>query len=132
MPRPITSLAHAALDYPAGLLVLASPWLCGYADVGDGAPTVAVVVGLLLLLQSAITDYELSVADVLPMAAHLAIDVVAGVVLAVSPFVLGVADDGTNAWLPQVVLGLGLIGSGLLTRPYRETERAAPSSVTRS
>ena len=132
MPRPISSLAHGLLDYPAGLLVVASPWLCGYADVGHGAPTVAVIVGVLLLLQSAITDYELSLVDVLPMASHLTIDAVAGVVLLISPFVLGVTDEGTNAWLPQVLLGLALIGSGVLTRPYRETQRAAPSSVTRS
>ena len=33
----------------------------------------------------------------------------AGAVLAVSPFVFGFSDEGTNAWLPHVIAGVGLM-----------------------
>src|SRR3954449_10365015 len=123
MNRPITSRMHGMLDYPAGLLLIVSPWLFGFSDVGGAAKTIPIVLGIVVLLQSLITDYELSVADLLPLPAHLSLDLVAGLFLAVSPFLFGFSDEGTNAWLPHVVFGVLLIGSGLMTRPYRETPR---------
>ena len=35
------------------------------------------------------------------MAVHNLIDIVAGALLAVSPWLFGFADDGTNFWLPS-------------------------------
>ena len=131
MNRPITSRMHGMLDYPAGLLLIASPWLFGFSDVGGAATTIPVVLGIVVLLQSLITDYELSVANVLPLKAHLSLDVLGGVLLALSPLLFGFADEGLGAWLPHVVFGLGLVGAGLLTREHRETFRAtgAPARV---
>ena len=123
MNRPITSRMHGMLDYPAGLLLIVSPWLFGFSDVGNGAATIPVVIGIVVLLQSLITDYELSVANVLPLKMHLSLDVVAGVFLALSPVLFGFADAGVEGWLPHVVLGLGLVGAGFLTREHRETLR---------
>ncbi len=108
------------LDYPAGLLLIVSPWLFGFSDLGTAA-TIPVVIGVVVLLQSLITDYELSIANVLPLKAHLSLDVVAGVFLALSPLLFGFADEGLNAWLPHVLFGLGLVGSGFMTREHRET-----------
>ncbi len=117
MNRPITSRMHGTLDYPAGILLVAAPWIFGFSDVGGAAVTIPVVLGVLVLLQSLVTDYELSVANLLPLPAHLGLDVAAGVLLAVSPF----------------VFGLGLIGSGLMTQRHRQTPRqgaaARPSRV---
>ena len=132
MNRPITSRMHGMLDYPAGLLLIVSPWLFGFSDVGEGAATIPVVIGIVVLLQSLVTDYELSVVDVLPLKAHLSLDVVAGVFLALSPLLFGFADEGMNAWLPHVVLGLALVGAGLMTREQRETLPGAGPTGTRS
>ena len=107
------------LDYPTGLLLIAAPVLFGFADAGTAAVVIPVVLGVMVLLQALITNYELSVVNLLPLPMHLATDVVGGVVLATSPFLIGFADEGTNAWLPHVVVGLGLILSGLLTQPHR-------------
>lgn len=122
MPRPITSRAHAMLDYPLGVLLIASPWILGFSDAGGAAVAVPIVVGAVALGQSLVTDWELSVADLMPLPAHLAMDVVAGVVLAVSPWLFGFSDEGTNAWLPHLLVGLGLIGAGLLTERERADE----------
>jgi hypothetical protein len=123
MNKPITSRMHGMLDYPAGILLIAAPWIFGFSDVGGAAQTIPIVLGIVILLQSLITDYELSVADVLPLRAHLSMDVVLGAFLALSPFIFGFTDEGANAWIPHVVAGLGLIGAGLLTRSHRETAR---------
>jgi hypothetical protein len=131
MNRPITSRMHGMLDYPAGLLLIVSPWLFGFSDEGTAA-TIPVVIGVLVLLQSLVTDYELSVANVLPLKMHLSLDVVAGVFLALSPLLFGFADQGTNAWLPHVLLGLGLVGAGFMTREHRETARPMGASPARA
>jgi hypothetical protein len=116
---------HGMLDYPVGIVLILAPWIFGFSDVGGAATAVPIVIGVLVLAQSVMTDYELSLVDVLPLRTHLAMDVVAGIVLALSPFVFGFSDEGTNAWLPHVLVGLGLIGSGLMTQPERETGRTA-------
>jgi hypothetical protein len=102
--------------------LIAAPWIFGFSDVGGAAVAVPIAVGALVILQSLITDYELSVADLLPLPAHLSMDVLAGAVLALSPFIFGVADEGANAWIPHVAAGVGLIGSGLLTQRHRVTQ----------
>src|SRR5215203_3400671 len=119
MTRPITSRMHAMLDYPLGLLLILAPWIFGFSDVGGAAVTVPIVVGALMILQSLITDWELSLADILPLPMHLTMDVLAGAVLAVSPFVFGFSDEGANAWLPHV------IAAGLLTQRVRQDRRGA-------
>jgi hypothetical protein len=123
MNRPITSRMHAMLDYPLGVVLILAPWIFGFSDVGGAAVTIPIVIGALTIVQSLITDWELSVADILPLPMHLMADVVAGVVLALSPFVFGFSDDGANAWIPHVAVGLGLIGAGLMTQRTRETPR---------
>src|SRR3954447_21367319 len=122
MPRPITSRMHGMLDYPAGILLIAAPWIFGFSDI-DAARNVAIIIGAIVIVQSLMTDYEFSVADVLPLSAHLMMDVLAGIVLAASPWIIGFADEGTAAWLPHLVFGLGLLAAGLMTQRERETVR---------
>jgi SPW repeat-containing protein len=114
---------HAMLDYPLGVVLILAPWIFGFSDVGGAAVTVPIVIGALAIVQSLITDWELSIADIIPLPMHLMTDVVAGIVLAASPFVLGFSDEGANAWIPHLVAGLGLIGAGLMTQRTRETPR---------
>src|SRR3954465_10420467 len=123
MPRPITSRMHGMLDYPAGILLIAAPWIFGFSDI-DAARNVAIIIGAIVIVQSLMTDYELSVVDVLPLSAHLMMDVLAGIVLAASPWIFGFAAEGPSAWLPHLVFGLGLLAAGLMTQRHRETERA--------
>jgi hypothetical protein len=52
MSRPITRRMHGMLDYPAGLLLIASPWSFGFSDVGGAANTMPVLIGALVLMQS--------------------------------------------------------------------------------
>jgi hypothetical protein len=112
---------HGMLDYPVGIALIAAPWIFGFSDVGGAAVTVPIVIGAAIILQSLITDYELSVADVMPLRMHLMVDVVAGAFLALSPWIFGFNDEGANAWVPHLVVGIGLVASGLMTQTHRET-----------
>jgi ABC-type uncharacterized transport system permease subunit len=50
------------------------------------------------------------------MAVHNLIDVVAGALLAASPWIFGFADESANVWVPHVVVGLAAIFLGLTTK----------------
>ena len=114
--KPIAPRAHAMLDYPLGLVLIAAPWIFGFADDGGMAVAAPIIVGVLMIGQSLFTDWDLSLARVIPLRTHLSMDVIAGIFLAASPFIFGFSDQGTNAWLPHVLVGVGLIGAGLMTR----------------
>ena len=130
MRRPITSRMHAMLDYPLAVVLIATPWIFGFSDVGGAAVALPIIVGALALGQSLITDWELSVANIIPLPVHLTLDALAGVVLAISPFVFGFYDEGTNVWLPQVVAGIGMLNAGLMTQRDAEAPPAAPRTTS--
>ncbi|MEH3055394.1 MAG: SPW repeat protein [Patulibacter minatonensis] len=117
MTKPISSNAHGLLDYPGGIALIAAPWIFGFSDVGGAAVTVPIVIGAVILAQSLFTDYRLSLARLVPMPAHLGLDALAGAFLALTPLIFDTTDDGTGAWLPHVIVGIGLIIGALLTRP---------------
>lgn len=116
---------HGVADYVAGIALILAPWIFAFSDVGGVAVWVPRILGIVIVLQSLITDYELSLANILPLRAPLAMDMLGGLILALSPVIWGFTDEDANAWLPHVVVGLFLIIYALLTRPERDT---APSS----
>jgi hypothetical protein len=113
--RFIPTKFHAPLDYIVGAVLIAGPWIFQYSD-SDAATAVSIVLGAGLILYSLFTNYELGVWKVAPMAVHNLIDIVAGALLAASPWIFDYADEGTNAWLPFVVIGAAAIFLGLTTK----------------
>ena len=133
--RFIPTRFHAPLDYIVGAVLIAAPWIFQFDESG-AATAVSIVLGAGLILYSLFTDYELGVWKVAPMAVHNLIDIVAGGVLAVSPWLFGFADDGANAWAPFVAIGVAAIFLGLTTKQqggYRYGRHAAdePSGAAR-
>lgn len=110
--RFIPTRIHGMLDYGMGIILILAPWILGFAD-GGPEQWVPVVLGVSVILYSLITNYELGVVRVLSMPTHLGLDVAGGVVLALSPWLFGFADD---VWLPHVIFGILEIGAGLMTR----------------
>lgn len=109
--RVIPTRIHGFLDYGVALLLIASPWILGFADGGPEQWT-PVALGIFVIVYSLVTDYELSIARMLSMPAHLGLDMAGGVVLALSPWLFGFADD---VWLPHLIFGILEIGASLLT-----------------
>jgi hypothetical protein len=101
-------------------VVLASPWLLGFAE--SRAAGVHVTAGLVILLAAVMTDFEFGIFRVIPMPVHLMLDGVIGVVAAASPWLVGYEN---YAALP-VILGVLEIGAALMTstQPANRTVRA--------
>ena len=128
--RLIPTKLHAGMDYAVGLLLIVAPWLFGFADESTAATAISILAGLAMIGMSVLTDYEGGVlARVIPMRTHLLSDAVLGAFLAVSPWLFGFADEGTNAWLPFLVIGLGELGSAAMTDPEPEAGRTRHRTV---
>ena len=110
--RIISTKIHGVMDYLLGILLIGSPWLLGFANNGPEM-WVPVIVGIAILLQSIMTDYELGIVKKIPMSAHLGMDVIAGIILAASPWLFGFSDYITT---PHVFFGILEIGAGLMTK----------------
>jgi len=91
--RLIPAKFHAPLDYVVGAALIAAPWIFQFSE-HTAATVVPTVLGIGLIGYSLITDYELGVWKVAPMAVHNLIDVVAG---AFSPRCRGSSASPTRA-----------------------------------
>jgi hypothetical protein len=109
--RILSTRAHGYMDYLMGVLLIAAPWLFGFAQNG-WETWIPVALGLSAVVYSLMTDYELGVAKVISMKTHLAIDLVSGILLALSPWIFGFSDV---VYLPHLILGIAEIGAALMT-----------------
>lgn len=109
----ISTKAHGILDYLMCTVLIASPWIFGFAD-GGAAMWVPIIVGASGIIYSLVTDYEYSATKKLSMRAHLWIDMLAGAFLAASPWIFGFSDF---VYLPHLILGLAEIGAAICTDP---------------
>jgi hypothetical protein len=109
------------MDYLMGLLLLASPWLFGFAR-GGAETAVPVVLAIMMLLLSIMTNYELGLVKMIPMKVHLGMDLVSGLFLAASPWIFGFSD---YVFVPHLILGLLEVMASLTTQdvPFRKTQR---------
>ncbi|MCB4824965.1 SPW repeat domain-containing protein [Roseicella aerolata] len=118
--RFVPTRVHGVIDYIYALLLIGAPYVLDFS--GGGAPQWAFwllgfgVIGLALL-----TRFELGVIRLVPMPVHLGIDVLAGLLLAASPWLLGFAD---RVWAPHLVFGLLEAGLALVTRTAPEDQPA--------
>lgn len=122
----LSSKAHGVLDYLVGIILIASPWILGFAQ--NGAETwVPVILGASAIVYSLLTNYEMGVSRKLPLPAHLGIDVASGIFLAMSPWLFGFADF---VYLPHLVLGIGEILIATITDhvPYRNSKDSSSHS----
>lgn len=110
--RFIPTKVHGAMDYLMGVVLIAAPWLFGFAQ-GGAETWVPVVLGIGAIVYSLLTDYELGAVPVISMKAHLGLDIAAGAVLLVSPWVFGFYE---LIWVPHVVLGALEVGAALMTQ----------------
>jgi len=114
----IPTRVHALMDYTVGILLIAAPWIFQFADESSTAKWLSIIAGVAVIGLSAITNYEGGfVTHAVSMRMHLVTDAVLGVVLVVAPWVFGFADEGVNAWLPFVLIGLGELGAAAMTNP---------------
>ena len=108
---------HNALDFIVGIALILAPNIFGFSDVGGAAVMIPRLIGVASIVMGLFTDgYGFAIAKIIPLKIHLAVDFLAGVLLAVSPWLFGFADEDANAWLPHVVVGLALVVVSLTTQ----------------
>jgi SPW repeat len=122
----IPTRMHGMLDYLVGALMVASPWIFGFADESSTAKWTFVVLGIVVIATSLMTNYELGAVHAVSMHMHLGADALVGALLAASPWLLGYADDaGRNAWLPALIIGLVEIGTAMMSSPWPSNSKLA-------
>lgn len=109
---PIDTKTHGIMDYLMGIVLIAAPFLLGFAD-GGAAMWVPIILGASALVYSLMTNYELGFVRVLPMPVHLALDAMSGVLLAISPWLFGFSEQ---VWIPHVLFGLLELGAAAMTQ----------------
>jgi hypothetical protein len=77
--------AHGLLEYGIGILAIAAPFLFSFDH--NGAIAFSVFMGTAIRCSAASTDGPTGSFETLPVASHVVLDVVVGVVLVVAPFV---------------------------------------------
>lgn len=113
----IPTKIHGVIDYATGLLLIAAPFLFGFAD-GSAAQWVPMVLGIATIGASLMTRYELGAYGLIPMPMHLMLDAGTAIFLIASPWLFGFA--GRIYW-PHVMIGVFelVIGASSRTQPQR-------------
>ena len=116
--RVIPTSVHGAVDQVVGPALVIAPTVL---RLGRTSPEgiVARAVGGAETAYSNLTDYELSVKNVVPMPVHLALDAVGGATLALVPQLTGARRRGKKHWLPHLAIGALKVGIAALTKTER-------------
>lgn len=120
---PIPRFLHGAIEYIAGVLLIAAPFLFGF-DAG-AAVALSIVAGVVVIVVAASTEGPTSLVNSIPIPAHLLLDFALAAVLIAAPFLFGFSGESapTAFFIVLGVLHL-LVTIGTRFKPPRET--AAP------
>jgi hypothetical protein len=88
----VPPFAHGVLEYGAGALLLAAPFMLGFDS--DAATAIAIIAGLGVLILAAATASSTGLAKVIPLGVHVLLDLAVVGVLVAAPFLFGFSDDG--------------------------------------
>lgn len=119
---PVPAFVHGVLEYVAGALLIAAPFL--FAFDSDTATGVSIGAGVVVLVVAACTAMTTGLIKSIPVQAHVILDYIVALALIASPFLFGFDDEGT-ATAFFIVLGVVHLLLTIATRFIRE-ERAAP------
>jgi hypothetical protein len=127
MNRFISTRNHAVMGIIVSIILFFAPNIFGFSDNGGAAVAIPRIVAVVLFLSELVTNNGLSLANLIPMRMHLMMDTAVGIFLAISPWLFGFYKQGTNAWLPHLIVGLIYAGTALMTRtePEANTSRQA-------
>lgn len=117
--RWIPQDVHSVMDYVDGLTAMSGTLT---ADDDDVAYWASLVLGAGAIGVSAMTDYRLSLAKIIPIRTHEAIDYAWGMSCIAAPFALGYWKSSPRTAITHVMVGAGTILASLFTdyRSYRQ------------
>ena len=89
---PVPAFVHGLLEYAAGVLLIAAPFL--FAFDSDTATGISIAAGVVVLIIAASTAMSTGLIKSIPVQAHVVLDYILAVLLIASPFLFGFDDDG--------------------------------------
>ena len=101
---PVPAFFHGLLDYVAGALLIAAPFI--FAFDSDTATGVSIAIGVVVLIVSASTAMSTGLIKSIPVQAHVILDYVVAILLIASPFLFAFDDDGSAT---AFFLALGVV-----------------------
>jgi hypothetical protein len=119
----LSPMAHSVIGFVVGILLILAPNIFGFSDVGGAAATIPRIIGVIVILSELTVKGSFSQMGMVPMKMHIPMDVLMGAFLALSPWIFSFNDEGTNAWLPHLIVGLLMIGYALVTRTNEEERK---------
>jgi hypothetical protein len=119
---PVPAFVHGLLEYLAGLLLIAAPFVLSFDS--DTATGISIAAGVVLLVVTASTAMSTGLIKSIPVPAHVILDYALALLLIASPFVFGFDDDGSAT---PFFLALGIVHLLLTiaTRFIREESASA-------
>jgi hypothetical protein len=110
--RFIPTRVHGVVDWIMAPLLIALPWLFGFAS-GGAETWVPVALGVAGLIVTFFTDHEYGIMRKISMIGHLWVDGLSGLLLAASPWLFGFSDA---VWIPHLVLGITEFVAAMITQ----------------
>ena len=114
--KVIPAYIHGIFDYLGGLVLLFAPNIFGFSEIGGAAVLIPRIIGVVVLAQALLTNYEVGLFKMLPMKVHLINDYIASLFLALSPWLFGFATQAKHVWMPHLVVGIAVFLLTLLTQ----------------
>lgn len=121
---------HSVMDYVHGLTVATGFVLPQNRRDGIAAAT-SLALGASIVGVSLLSDYRLSVAKLIPIRAHEALDYVWGAACIAAPFALGYWKKSPRVAFTHIAMGAGAILTSLFT-DYRSYKRTKATVTKRS
>ncbi|NDD92140.1 hypothetical protein EBZ37_08655 [bacterium] len=84
----ISLKTHNVLDYVFGVVLALCPYLFNFSTI-DVARNLFQFVGIGLIVYSLLTNYRYSMIKLIPVRAHMALDVISGGLLLIAPWLFG-------------------------------------------
>ncbi len=88
---PIPHFVHGVIEYIAGVLLIAAPFLFGFED--GAATAVSIVAGVIVLIVAASTEGPSSMIGSIPISMHVLLDFALAGALLAAPFLFGFTDE---------------------------------------
>ena len=117
---PISLFVHGVLEYAAGAVFVAAPFVFGFDS--DAAIALSIIVGVVLLAVAASTDSPTGLAKTVPVEIHAVVDFALAVLLIAAPFLFAFRDEaGATAFF--IIVGVVHLLLAIATR-FREPRPA--------
>jgi VIT1/CCC1 family predicted Fe2+/Mn2+ transporter len=128
---PVPAFVHGFIEYVAGALLIAAPFLFSFND-DSTATAVSVVTGVIVLVFAATSSLSTGLIKSVPLPAHIVLDYILAGLLIAAPFLFSFNSDGT-ATAFFIVLGvvhlLLTIATRFIREPKRRRQRDAASAA---